>query len=616
MPRNSPFFIAYKSRIKFLIDLLIWTALPALSFLLRLEVDILRFAEGFILYTSLMIFVKIALIWHFKLFKQSWENVGMSDFYSLFKADAIACCFSFALVVILRPEIIVPYSVPLIEFALMLLTLGGVRILFRYYFKHLFYIKRLPRRKRVLIAGAGDIGTMVVREMLRNPKEGLLPVGFIDDDPTKFRQSFMGVPVLGSVDLMVDIVNEKDIDELIIAMPTSSGDVIRNIVEYANMADIPHRTMPRLHDLISGKVNINYLRNVELEDLLRREPVSLDTSQISAYINKKTVLVTGAGGSIGSELVRQLTRFDPKLIILLGRGENSLHSISMDLKNKLGYQKFISRLADVRDLDTLEKIFESLKPEVVFHAAAHKHVPFMEDNPSQSVFNNVVGTKNVVELSLKYDVKHFVNISTDKAVNPTSIMGASKRVGEHLVSLGASKAKSDQFFVSVRFGNVLGSRGSVIPIFKEQIKNGGPITITHPDMIRYFMTIPEATQLVLQAGAMEKNASLFVLDMGEPVKIMEMAKDLISLSGLIPDKDIKIVFSGIRPGEKMYEELLTSQETMEPTQHEKIFCAKNNGFPLDIHSKVQKLQIVAQGGYSVEIKKMYKLIEPACNFDE
>ncbi|MEQ8530938.1 MAG: nucleoside-diphosphate sugar epimerase/dehydratase, partial [Imperialibacter sp.] len=392
----------------------------------------------------------------------------------------------------------------------MLLTLGGVRILFRYYFKNFFYVRNLPRRKRVLIAGAGEVGTMVAREMLRNPKEGFLPVAFLDDDDTKHRQRFLGVPVLGKMENMADIIDHEDIDELIIAMPNATGDTIRKVVEYAQLANIPHRTIPRLNDLISGKVNINFLRNVELEDLLRREPVQLDSTKISAYLKQKRVMVTGAGGSIGSEIVRQLTRFDPDTILLVGRGESSLHLISIELRDKTGFQKFDVKIADVRDRDTLEKLFDEYRPEVIFHAAAHKHVPFMEDNPAQSVFNNVIGTKNLTELALKYNVKYFVNISTDKAVNPTSVMGASKRVSEHLVSLASSKAEKDQYFVSVRFGNVLGSRGSVIPIFKEQIKNGGPITITHPEMVRYFMTIPEASQLVLQAGAMNKNGSLFI----------------------------------------------------------------------------------------------------------
>ncbi|WOK06267.1 nucleoside-diphosphate sugar epimerase/dehydratase [Imperialibacter roseus] len=608
---NRSFIILNKSRIKFLIDALIWGSLTFFGFLLRVEFRLLDYIEGIVVATCCLIVVKCFTIWHFKLHRQSWQNVGLSDFYSLIKADVTVVVFSVVLTFILRPKVVIPYSVPFIEGALMLLVLGGVRVLFRYYFKNFFYIRNLPRRKRVLIAGAGEVGTMVAREMLRNPKEGFLPVAFLDDDSTKHRQRFLGVPVLGKMEDMADIIDEEGIDELIIAMPNAAGDTIRKIVEYAQLANIPHRTIPRLNDLISGKVNINFLRNVELEDLLRREPVQLDTTQISAYLKRKRVMVTGAGGSIGSEIVRQLTRFDPETIIMVGRGESSLHLISIELRDKTGFQKFDIRIADVRDRDTLEKLFEQYKPEVIFHAAAHKHVPFMEDNPAQSVFNNVIGTKNLTELALKYNVKHFVNISTDKAVNPTSVMGASKRVSEHLVSLASSKAEKEQYFVSVRFGNVLGSRGSVIPIFKEQIKNGGPITITHPEMVRYFMTIPEASQLVLQAGAMNKNGSLFILDMGKPVKILDMARDLISLSGLIPDQDIKIVFSGVRPGEKMFEELLTSQETLEATVHGKIFSAKKNVHPNGIESMVSMLEKVAQTGDIVKIKKAYKEIIPS-----
>ncbi|MEQ8414684.1 MAG: nucleoside-diphosphate sugar epimerase/dehydratase [Imperialibacter sp.] len=611
MTSSHSFIIGNKSIIKFMIDVLLWTTLTVVSFVLRLEGDIQRLAESLFVYSSLLFFVKAASVWHFKLYKQSWQNVGLSDFYSLVKADVVVGFFAWVLVFVLRPNFVVPYSIPFIESALMLLSLGGIRILFRYYFKNFVSKRNFPRRKRVLIAGAGDVGTMVAREMLRNPKEGFLPVAFLDDDPTKSNQRFLGVPVLGQIEEMSEIIDEENIDELIIAMPNATGDTIRKIVEYAQLANIPHRTIPRLNDLISGRVNINFLRNVELEDLLRREPVQLDGTKISAYLKQKRVMVTGAGGSIGSEIVRQLTRFDPDTILLVGRGESSLHLISIELRDKRGFQKFDVKIADVRDRDTLEKLFDEYRPEVIFHAAAHKHVPFMEDNPAQSVFNNVIGTKNLTELALKYSVKYFVNISTDKAVNPTSVMGASKRVSEHLVSLASSKAEKDQYFVSVRFGNVLGSRGSVIPIFKEQIKNGGPITITHPEMVRYFMTIPEASQLVLQAGAMNKNGSLFILDMGKPVKILDMARDLISLSGLIPDQDIKIVFSGVRPGEKMFEELLTSQETLEATVHGKIFSAKKNVHPRGIETMVSMLEKVAQTGDTVKIKAAYKEIIPS-----
>jgi FlaA1/EpsC-like NDP-sugar epimerase len=377
---------------------------------------------------------------------------------------------------------------------------------------------------------------------------------------------------------------------------------------------VHYKIIPSIYDLISGKVTINQIRNVDVEDLLRRKPVELNMNLIEKYIANKRVLVTGAGGSIGSEIVRQITRFNPKHVVLLGRGENSIHQLVNQIEFSFSDLSYSVQIADIRDEISMERVFKAHEPEVIFHAAAHKHVPLMEANPEQAVLNNVLGTRNLVNLSVKYGVSHFVNISTDKAVNPTSVMGASKRISEQIVQWGASQVKNGEVFVSVRFGNVLGSRGSVIPKFKEQIKRGGPLSITHPDMVRYFMTIPEASQLVLQAGALNMNGSVFVLDMGDPVNIENMARDLIALSGLEPDKDIKIEYTGIRPGEKLYEELLTAEEGTDVTHHEKIYVARSVDTIDHLDEQLDSLIEVAKNGTREEVKNTFKEILPTYHY--
>lgn len=530
----------------------------------------------------------------------------------LLQSVGVVTLFYFVAAFFARDYILIPLSVPLIEGALAILGLGMVRFMVRIYLKEYYQKpKQRSNRKNVIIAGAGDAGVMIAREMLRHPDQGLIPVAFVDDDAGLWNRKVMGIPVSGRLSTLCEAATSYDADELIIAMPSESGDVIRRVVELAQECKLPHRTIPGLHDLISGRVGISQLRKVDVEDLLRREPVQLDTDKIEAYVAGKKVMVTGAGGSIGSEIVRQISRFDPECIVLLGRGENSIYHIVREMNREFPQVKIHIKIADVRDIDTMEKIFEEIKPEVIFHAAAHKHVPLMEKNPAQAIFNNVGGTRNLTDLALEFGVKYFVNISTDKAVNPTSVMGASKRIAEQVVQNAAARAGEDQFFVSVRFGNVLGSRGSVIPIFRDQIRNGGPVTITHPDMIRYFMTIPEASQLVLQAGALNQNGSVFVLDMGSPVRILDMAKDLIKLSGLTPDKDIKIKFTGIRPGEKLYEELLTSEEGTEVTNYEKIMVARKNGMSEDFSEKLDQLFESARQGDPDCIRSMIRTLVPS-----
>ena len=488
----------------------------------------------------------------------------------------------------------------------------GTHSAIRFHLKYrMVTFKKNKGLKNVLIVGAGESGVLMAKEMLKSSNANLRPVAFVDDDAAKIGSKMYGITVQGSIEDIPNIVLLKRIDEIVITMPSVSGDVIRRVVEFCTKTGKPFKIIPAIYDLISGKVNINALREVAVEDLLRRKSVNLDTYEIEKYISEKTVLVTGAGGSIGSELVRQICRFNPKHIVLVGRGENSIFEMKRSLRNELISISHSTKIADIRDYSTLEHIFKEQEPEVIFHAAAHKHVPLMEENPAQAILNNIIGTRNLVNLAVDHSVSYFVNISTDKAVNPTSVMGASKRISEQVVKWGALQAKKGEIFVSVRFGNVLGSRGSVIPIFKDQIKSGGPITVTHPDMIRYFMTIPEASQLVLQAAALKENGSIFVLDMGDPVNISDMARDLIRLSGLEPDKDVKIEYTGVRPGEKMFEELLTAEEGTSMTKYDKVFVAKNGYIFSDeeFSVKLDELLTLALEGDETKIReKIYEMV--------
>ncbi|WP_020401551.1 polysaccharide biosynthesis protein [Gracilimonas tropica] len=596
--------------VKILTDSLYWGLATFIAYWLRIEGDIVNHL-GEISIVALSVFpLKLFSIYIFVHHRRSWQYSSIRDLFSLAKSVGAVSTIYFLTAIVAREFIFLPLSVPVIEGIIAFLGLGAIRFFVRVYLReHYQSPKKKKEYKKVLIAGAGDSGTMIAREMLRHPKTGLVPIAFLDDALAKWKQKIMGIPVAGRVSEMSEIATSYGADELIIAMPSETGDTIRRVVEEARKCDLPHRIIPGFHDLISGRVSINQLRKVDVEDLLRRKPVQLDTQKIKSYVKGRRILVTGAGGSIGSEIVRQVSRFEPESIILLGRGENSIYHIVREMNADFSHIKKHIKIADVRDIDTLEKIFEEIQPEVIFHAAAHKHVPLMEQNPAQAIFNNVGGTKNLTNLALDFGVKYFVNISTDKAVNPTSVMGASKRIAEYVVQNASKKAASDQYFVSVRFGNVLGSRGSVIPVFKEQIRKGGPVTVTHPEMIRYFMTIPEASQLVLQAGALNQNGSVFVLDMGEPVKILDMAKDLIRLSGLEPEKDIKIKFSGIRPGEKLFEELLTSEEGTDITNFEKIMVARKNGMSERFESKLDRLFETTRQGNPQAIRSMiYELV--------
>ncbi|WP_083335025.1 polysaccharide biosynthesis protein [Romboutsia timonensis] len=461
---------------------------------------------------------------------------------------------------------------------------GGLRLTYRTCRRIKTRLKVKSGDTKVLIIGGGSGGERVVNELKENPQLGKVPIGIIDDDINKIGRRIHNVKILGDTSQIKQIVENNNIDEIIFAISNINKSRKSRIINICKETKCKLKTIPGIYEIIDGKVDIKKIRDVEIEDLLGREPIKVNLNEISEYITDKVILVTGGGGSIGSELCRQIASFNPKHLIILDNYENNAYAIQQELKRKYKNDLNLSTIiASVREDVRLEEIFKMYRPEVVFHAAAHKHVPLMEDSPSEAIKNNIFGTLNVAKLSDKYKVKRFVLISTDKAVNPTNIMGATKRAAEMIIQMMNNKSKSE--FVAVRFGNVLGSNGSVIPLFKKQIEEGGPVTITHPEIIRYFMTIPEAVQLVIQAGAMAKGGEIFVLDMGEPVKIVDLAKNLITLSGLEPDVDIKIEYTGLRPGEKLYEELLMSEEGLSKTYNEKIFIGRQ----IDIDgNKVEK----------------------------
>ncbi|MGQ9472915.1 MAG: polysaccharide biosynthesis protein [Candidatus Caldatribacteriaceae bacterium] len=561
--------------IKFFLDLILWLVAVPIALWLRLETIPSIYLAGMFWYLIFGIPLKAFWLWFFALYRQYFSAAGVRDLLAIGKCVVVVVMASFCLVYILRYFYPFPRSIPLIEGLLAFVLLGGIRVGVRILRERIVW-KTVKQAKRILVVGAGEAGILIVREMFRHPEANLVPIGFLDDDPAKLHQRFVGLPVLGKVEKLSWIARKNRADEVLIAIPSAPGRVIRRIYDLAQEAKIPCRVIPGIYEILSGKVTIRNIRDVNLEDLLRREPIRLNLQEIGAYLKGKIVLVTGAGGSIGQEIVKQLIGFSPQEVILFGRGENSLFEIETELKLEWPHFRCQVIVGDIRDKNRLEHVFEKYKPQVVFHAAAHKHVPLMELNPSEAVFNNVLGTKHLVELSLEKGVERFVNISTDKAVNPTSVMGATKRVAEYIVQWASRHAKPNQVFVSVRFGNVLGSRGSVVPLFQKLIARRKPLPVTHPEMKRYFMTPTEAAQLVLQAGGFSENGVVYVLDMGEPVKIVDLARELIRLSGLEPERDIPIEYAGIRPGEKLFEEILSAEEGTRASRHEKIFIARNS----------------------------------------
>lgn len=553
----------------FTIDILIiWFSIET-SYLLRFYGDIPdNYSRQMLQYCLISSVAFGASLYVFGLYRRIWKYASIGEINAILKAIAVGSILSYTTAKLFLTEPI-PLGVELRVVETILLLVGGVRFLWRM-LVHRDRNGLLQEQSRALIVGAGDCGTLIAKEIKNSPQMEL--VGFIDDSPTKQRMSILGVPVLGNRHDIPLMVKAQEINQIIIAMPSVSRTEISDIIGIAKTTGVKLKMIPAIQDLISGRVSVKRLRDVSVEDLLGREPIMEDLNSILGYVHQKVVLITGAGGSIGSELCRQVAKFQPSELLLLGHGENSIYTIQMELRKSFPKLNLVPIIADIQDRTRMLAVFEAHRPQVVFHAAAHKHVPLMELNPSEAIKNNVFGTRNVADCADKFGASRFVLISSDKAVNPTSVMGATKRIAEMYIQ--SLNTVSGTQFSAVRFGNVLGSRGSVVPMFKQQIAEGGPVTVTHPEMVRYFMTIPEAVQLVIQAGAIAEGGEVFVLDMGKPVKILTLAEDLITLSGFEPYKDIPIIFSGIREGEKLYEELLTTEENLGSTQHDRIFIGR------------------------------------------
>ncbi|MGP8155040.1 MAG: polysaccharide biosynthesis protein [Smithella sp.] len=563
-------------------DAIIFVMAIVLAYLFRFEFVLDSNNIKQILFLILwMIPLKIVVFLAFGIYRGMWRYTSIKDFWLL----ARACTLSLLLVmvIILFAKRFLGYSraVFVIDGFVSFLLICGKLILIRTFFA--FYttpesiansFSKLPTKK-VLIIGAGSAGEKILREILDNQQLNYRVIGFIDDDPEKQKSLIHRIPVLGNVERLPDILKKVDVQEILIAIPSASGEQIRRVVEICRICNISYKTLPGIGELIDGRVSVKALRDISYEDLLGRSPVQLDVKGINNYLDGKTVLITGCGGSIGAELCRQVIKYQPRKLILLDASESNLFSIQMEMQNESYFRHCEAILGQVQDETLMNDIFEKYKPEIVFHAAAYKHVPMLEKNPWQAVTNNIIGSRVVMETAIRHHAQRFVLVSTDKAVRPTSVMGASKRVTELIMQCQQANGTR---LMAVRFGNVVGSSGSVIPLFRRQIEHGGPVAVTHPEVNRFFMTIPESSQMILQAGTMGNGGEIFILRMGTPVKIADMARDLIRLSGKEPDVDIKIVFTGLRDGEKLYEELITVGEDILPTSHRKIMVLRFNSY--------------------------------------
>jgi FlaA1/EpsC-like NDP-sugar epimerase len=552
----------------FLFDLVLVSVSLCLAFLLRFDFSIPQ-PEINLFWECLMVVlvVKPLVFIAIGFYQNLWNYASVQDAIEIFKGVSFASILTAFAVLFLRQFTPVPRSIFLLDWFLLFAFVAASRLIWRVY-RESYRFGSSCEGPRTLIIGAGEAGSLLLKEIRRQMHSTYNIVGFVDDDPEKKGMKLHGVPVLGYTKNLRAIIRLNEIEDVIIAIPSADKRTIRTLVDYCRNAKVTFKTLPSIGELIDGTLTISQIKNVEIEDLLGRDPVVLDREMIGRYLSGKRVLVTGAAGSIGSEICRQIAQFRPDKIILLEQAETPLYEIEKELATRFPDLRIMPMIADVRDREKVMAAFEEFSPEVVFHAAAYKHVPMMEYNPAQAVLNNVFGSKNVADAAHRFKAKNFVMISTDKAVNPTNVMGATKRAAEIYVQ--ALSPTSSTKFTTVRFGNVLGSNGSVIPLFKEQIAKGGPVTVTDKRIIRYFMTIPEASQLVLQAGSIGSDSEILVLDMGEPVRIVDLAEELIRLSGLTPYEDIDIVITGLRPGEKLFEELLLDGEGIMPTSHHKI----------------------------------------------
>ena len=600
--------------IKVAIDLFLIIIAYFFSYLVRFEFSISRPDLLSIRNTlPFLIIIKLVVFYYFRLYRAIWRYVSILDIINLAKAVFVANLIIILAIFIYNRFEGYPRSIFLLDGILSFFVLGGARLLIRIHYsskspRDFFpFLGKTFQGKPLLILGAGQAGEKVIREINDNPKIGFYPMGFLDDDQTKIGRTLQGIPILGKID---DISNVSlDFEEILIAIPSAKGEQMRRIVEVCDKSGKKYRTLPAIGELIDGSVSLKAIREVTLGDLLGREEVLLDRKEIGNYLQNKRILVTGAGGSIGSELVRQISKFYPHSLALLEMSEHNLFQIEMESRQRFGFIPIRSFLVNIQDRKALQRVFNEFSPQVVFHAAAYKHVPIQELHPWEAVFNNILGSRNLFEASVAGNVEKFVLISTDKAVRPTNVMGASKRVTEMLMEWFSLNHQA--LFMAVRFGNVLGSSGSAVPLFQEQIARGGPVTVTHPEITRYFMSIPEAAQLILQAGAFGQGGEIFILDMGKPVKIIDLVRDLIRLHGLEPEKDIPIQYVGLRPGEKLFEELITAGENILPTSHKKILVLKNSEADhAQLMKQIDNLIEISRNFNSHEIKIKLKELVP------
>ncbi len=585
----------FKIIIQVFFDTLIIFSSFVISFFLRGQVGLIgsqglysQYSNFIIWYILIVLVAKLGMFWVFGLYRRIWKYASLKDMIAILEAILIASGIMIGIFYLLSYPINIfglsinfsfpyfPRSIFFIDFLLTLILLLISRFSTRF-FNELKFGNPKTRKKRVLIAGAGDAGEMIAREMIRQVNSEYHPIGFLDDDYSKIGNRIHGIKVLGPITAMGSLIKKFSIDEILIAMPSAPSILRKEVAIKAKEAGADTKTLPSLYEVIDGKVYLYQVRDIEIEDILGRESIKIKSPQADTEIQGKAVLITGAGGSIGSELCRQVLRFKPDKLIIVDHTENNLFMIEEELTSKYGFVATVPIVADIRDKSTMKGVFKRYKPEIVFHSAAYKHVSLMQLNPEAAIQNNFLGTKILAKMSIEHKVKRFVMLSTDKAVKPRNVMGVSKLLSERYLQV-LSKVKNTRFMI-VRFGNVLGSQGSVVPLFREQIRSGGPVRITHPDMKRYFMTIPEAAQLVIQACIMGEGGEIYVLNMGEPINIVDLAKNMIKIYGMELDKDIKIIFTGPKKGEKINEELVDSNEKLKTTEFKQIFMAKNHGRP-------------------------------------